>query len=399
MRLWYLVFKGISGRAYRSSLIVGCILVLAAFLMSTTLLAKSIEHSLQVGSERLGADIVVVPGGKEMETQQALLLGKPVSGAWMPADNVDRVAQVDGVANVSPQLYLETLIGVACCSAWEMFMIGFDPQTDFTVTPWLREKLNQSLGPRDVIGGDWVFVPEETGKIIIYGVKVNLVAKLEPTGMGLDKTMFIPFNTAREIAKLSATTAARPMEIPEGKISAIQVKVKEDFAIDDVARRIMRAAPGTYAITSLELTRAVHRQTKGLFRMLFLGLTLVWVLAVVLCGLVFSLMVNERRREIGLLRAIGANRNFIFRLFLTESLALGLGGGIIGVVFAAVFVRLFRMYLMISVELPLLIPPLPSLLGFMLACLVVVLILSLPTLIFPAMRARRVDPAAAMREV
>ncbi len=133
--------------------------------------------------------------------------------------------------------------------------------------------------------------------------------------------------------------------------------------------------------------------------MLFLGLTLVWVLAVVLCGLVFSLMVNERRREIGLLRAIGANRNFIFRLFLTESVALGLGGGIIGVVFAAVFVRLFRMYLMISAEVPLLIPPLPSLLGFMLACLVVVLILSLPALIFPAMRARRVDPAAAMREV
>jgi putative ABC transport system permease protein len=350
--------------------------------MSTTLIAKSIGHSLQVGSERLGADIVVVPAGKEMETQQALLLGKPVSGAWMPADNLDRVAQVDGVAtNVSPQLFLETLIGVACCSAWEMFMIGFDPQTDFTVTPWLREKLNQSLGPRDVIGGDWVFVPEETGKIIIYGVKVNLAAKLEPTGMGLDKTMFIPFNTAREIARQSATTAA------------IQVKVKQGFAIDDVARRIMSGVPGTYAFASLELSRAIHQQTKGLFLILFWGLAVVWVLAVVLSGLVFSLMVNERRREIGLLRAI-----FIFKLFLTESSVLGLGGGIIGVVFASVFVYLFRVYLMQSAEVPLLIPPLPSLLGFMLACLVTALVLALPALLYPAVRASRIDPAAAMRE-
>ena len=377
---------------------MGCMLVLAAFIMSTTLIAKSIGHSLQVGSERLGADIVVVPAGKEMETQQALLLGKPVSGAWMPADNLDRVAQVDGVARVSPQLFLKTLIGVACCSAWEMFMIGFDPQTDFTVTPWVKEKLNKRLGPRDVIGGDWVFVPEKTGEIIIYGVKVNLAAKLEPTGMGLDKTMFIPFNTALEIARQSATTAASPLEIPEGQISAIQVKVKQGFAIDDVARRIMSRVPGTYAFASLELSRAIHQQTKGLFRILFLGLAVVWVLAVVLSGLVFSLMVNERRREIGLLRAIGANRNFIFRLFLTESSVLGLGGGVIGVVFAVIFVYLFRVYLMQSAEVPLLIPPLPSLLGFMLACLVTALILALPALLYPAVRASRVDPAVAMRE-
>jgi putative ABC transport system permease protein len=398
MNLWYLVGQSISGRAYRSGLIVGFILVLAAFLMSTTLLAKSIRHSLQVGTERLGADIVVVPAGKEMETQRALLLGKPVSGAWMPAENVDRIAQVEGVAKVSPQLYLETLTGAACCSAWDMFMIAFDPETDFTVTPWLREKSNEPLGPRDVIGGDWVFVPEATGKVMIYGVEVNLAAKLEPTGMGLDKTMFLPFDTAREIAKESVTTAARPMEIPEGQISAVQVKVKENYAIDKIAKRIMAAVPGTYAFASLELTRAIHRQTKGLFRMLFLGLTVVWVLAVVLSGLVFSLMVNERRREIGLLRAIGADRNFIFKLFLTESSALGLGGGLIGVVFAVVFVYLFRVYLMLSAEVPLLIPPLPSLLGFMLACLVIALVLALPALLYPAVRASRIDPAVAMRE-
>jgi putative ABC transport system permease protein len=278
-------------------------------------------------------------------------------------------------------------------------MIAFDPETDFTVTPWLREKSNEPLGPRDVIGGDWVFVPEATGKVMIYGVEVNLAAKIEPTGMGLDKTMFLPFDTAREIAKESVTTAARPMEIPEGQISAVQVKVKENYGIDKIAERIMAAVPGTNAFASLELTRSIHRQTKGLFRMLFLGLTVVWVLAVVLSGLVFSLMVNERRREIGLLRAIGADRNFIFKLFLTESSALGLGGGLIGVVFAVVFVYLFRLYLMLSAEVPLLIPPLPSILGFMLACLVIALVLALPALLYPAVRASRVDPAVAMREV
>jgi len=399
VRLLYLVSKSISGRAYRSGLIMSFILVLAAFLMSITLLAKSIGYSLKAGTERLGADIVVVPAGKERETQTALLLGKPVSKAWMPAENVVRISQVEGAAKVSPQLYLETLTGAACCSAWDMFMIAFDPQTDFTIIPWLREKLNKPLGPRDVIGGDWVIVPEATGKVLVYGVEVNLAAKLEPTGMGLDQTMFLTFDTAREIAKESINTAARPLNIPEGQISAVQVKVKENFVIDEVAQRIMAVVPGTHAFPSLELTRSVHRQTAGLFRMLFLGLTVVWVLAVVLSGLVFSLMVNERRREIGLLRAVGANRRFIFKLFLMESCVLGLGGGLIGVSFAVLFIYLFKFYLMLSAEVPLLIPPFPSLLGFMLTCLVIALILALPALLYPALRASRIDPAVTMREV
>ncbi|MGB7575757.1 MAG: FtsX-like permease family protein [Thermodesulfobacteriota bacterium] len=399
MNLWYLVGQSISGRAYRSGLVVCFMVVLAAFIMSTTLLAKSIGHSLRVGTERLGADIIVVPAGKEMETQRAILLGKPVSKAWMPAENFDRIAQVEGIAKVSPQLYLETLTGAACCSAWAMFMIAFDPETDFTIIPWLREKLNKSLGPRDVVGGDWVTIPKETGEILIYGVKVNLAAKIEPTGMGFDQTMFLTFDTAREIAKESVTRAVRPLEIPEGQISAVHVKVKENYAIDEVAKRIMATVPRTYAFASLELTRVIHRQTKGLFRMLFLGLTLVWVLTVVLSGLLFSLTVNERRREIGLLRAIGANRSFIFKLFLAESGILGLGGGLIGVFGAVVFVHLFRFYLMRSAGVPLLIPPLPSVVGFMLACLVIALILALPALLYPAVRATHIDPAVVMREV
>ena len=399
MNLWYLVGQNISGRAYRSGLVVFFMAVLAAFIMSTTLLAKSIGNSLRVGTERLGADIIVVPAGKEKETQRALLLGKPVPNAWMPAENFDRIAQVEGVAKVSPQLYLSTLTGAACCSAWDMFMIASDPETDFTIIPWLREKLKQSLGPRDVVGGDWISVPEATGEIRIYGVKVNLAGKLEPTGMGLDQTMFLTFDTAREIAKESVTTAVRPLEIPEGQISAVHVKVKENYAIDEVAKRIMATVPRTYAFASLELTRAIHRQTKGLFRMLFLGLTLVWVLTVVLSGLLFSLTVNERRREIGLLRAVGASRGFIFKLFLTESSIVGVGGGLIGVIFAVLFVYLFRGYLMASAKLPLLFPSLLSVSGFMLACLVIALILALPALLCPAVRASRIDPAVAMREV
>ncbi len=317
----------------------------------------------------------------------------------MPEENLDRVAGVEGVERVSPQLYLQSLTGAACCAAWELFIIAIDPETDFTVQPWLQEKLNRPLGLVEVVGGQFVFVPEETNVFMLYGVDLDLIANLEPTGTGLDQTAFISFETSQLMASESITKAMMPLEIPEGKISAIQVKVQPGYSVEDIASLIAQELPGVYAITSLGITRTVQHQTAGLFRALWTMMIIIWAVASLLIGLVFFMMVNERRREIGTLRALGASTNFILRMFLTESAMLALGGGIVGVVVATMFVRFFGQFLTLTTEAPLLMPPLASLLGFVLACLAVALIVALPALVYPAIRASRIDPAEAMREV
>jgi len=373
-------------------------MAISGFLLTTTLIAKGQEYSLKVGLERLGADITVVPVEKSVEAEAAFLIGKPVSNAWMPEENLAKVAQLEGVERVSPQLYLQSLTGAACCAAWELFIIAIEPETDFTVQPWLKEKLNKPLGLTEVVGGQFVFVPEETGILMLYGVDLDLIANLEPTGTGLDQTAFISFDTAQFMARESITKAMMPLEIPDGKISAIQVKVQPGYSIDEVATRINQELPGTYAITSLGITRTVQHQTAGLFRALWTTMIIIWAVASLLMGLVFFMMVNARRREIGTLRALGASSNFIFRLFLTESIMLALGGGILGVIVATMFVRFFGQFLTLTTEAPLLMPPLTSLAGFVLACLAVAVGVAMPALIYPAIRASRIDPAEAMRE-
>jgi len=374
-------------------------MAISGFLLTTTLMAKGQEHSLNVGLERLGSDITIVPIEKRAEAEAAFLLGKPVSDAWMPEENLDKVARLEGVEQVSPQLYLQSLTGAACCAAWELFIIAIEPETDFTIQPWLKEKLNKPLGLKEVVGGQFVFVPEETGVLMLYGVDLDLIANLEPTGTGLDQTAFISFETAQFMARESITKAMMPLEIPEGKISAIQVKVQPGYSIEDVASRISQELPGIYTITSLGITRTVQQQTAGLFRALWTTMIIIWAVASLLMGLVFFMMVNERRREIGTLRALGASSNFIFRLFLTESVMLALGGGIAGVIVATMFVRFFGQFLTLTTEAPLLMPPLTSLLGFVFACLALALVVALPALVYPAIRASRIDPAEAMREV
>ncbi len=48
-------------------------------------------------------------------------------------------------------------------------------------------------------------------------------------------------------------------------------------------------------------------------------------------GVVLSMSVLERRREIGILRAVGARRRDIARLFLVEAAVIGAAGGVAGV--------------------------------------------------------------------
>jgi putative ABC transport system permease protein len=88
-----------------------------------------------------------------------------------------------------------------------MFLIAYDPQTDFTISPWLKETVGETLKLGEAVGGTYVFVPEGEQNIKLYGYFITLKANMEPTGTGLDQSMFLTFETARDIARISQTMA------------------------------------------------------------------------------------------------------------------------------------------------------------------------------------------------
>src|SRR5512138_1906115 len=129
MKLISLALKNIRGNSFRNLAIFLAVMGVAGFLLATTLIIKGAEYSLDSGLKRLGADILVVPAGAENKVETALLMGKPTN-IWMPEGNIDAIAGIPGVQAVSPQIYLSSLYGAACCSVSEMFMVVYDPSTD-----------------------------------------------------------------------------------------------------------------------------------------------------------------------------------------------------------------------------------------------------------------------------
>jgi len=397
MNLGQFAWSNIKGSAFRSWVVFLCAMIVAGFSLSTVLIIRGAQDSLRLALDRLGADIIVVPEGAETKVESALLMGKPVK-VWMPQENLGKIARVPGVAVASPQLYLSSLSNASCCAVSDMFMVAFDPKTDFTVEPWLKHKLGHELRLGEAVGGSYVFTPEGEENIKLYGYFITLKGNLAPTGTGLDQTMFMTFETAQDIARISKTRAEKPLEIPPNSMSAALVKVQPGADTRSVALDIMQQVPGVTPIESPDMFQTFRQQITGLLRGMLVILSITLLLSLVLIGLIFSMAANERRREIGVLRALGATRGFVFQSILAEAALLAVDGGAVGIGLACLATYLFRDLLMRSLGIPFLFPSLPSLVTLVGGGLVVALGGVTLAAFIPAYRVSRQDPALAMRE-
>jgi putative ABC transport system permease protein len=397
MNLYQLARKNIAGSAFRSWAVGLCALLVAAQALGTSLILSGASESLRLATERLGADIIVVPEGSEASVESALLMGN-TTRVWMGADTLEKVKTVPGVAAVSPQIYLSTLVGASCCSVSGMFLVAYDPASDFTLEPWLEDTIGEDLRLGEVVGGAYVFVPEGEENIQVYGYLVTLKANLEPTGTALDQSMFMTMETARDVARISQTMAVQPLEIPQDKISSIMVRVKPGLAPEEVALEIMHQVPGVTPIASSNLFQTTRQQMNSLRTSTAATMVMTLALSLVTLGLVFSMATHERRRELGVLRAIGATQAFVFQSLLTEAAMLAGMGGLAGITLTVMVTYLFHNLIVHVLNIPFLLPSAGTLLLPVASGLVLSLAIIAVAAVVPAYRISRMDPADAMRE-
>jgi putative ABC transport system permease protein len=374
-----------------------CVFGVASLFISMTLIMGGAQNSLNSGLQRLGADILVLPQGTQTNVETALLMGKPTN-AWMPAGNLDEVKNIKGVAAASPQIYLQSLFGASCCAVSEMFLVVFDPTTDFTVTPWLKKHLGRDLAKGEAIGGTYVFMPEGMKYLTLYGYNLSFKGNLEPTGMGLDQTLFMTQETARDMSLSSYVTAVSPLVIPDKEISAILVKVAGGANPHSVAVEIQNSVPGTVAIESPNLFGTFRKQMLGLLSGFAVLTILAWIISGILISLVFTMITNGRRRDIAVLRALGFKRFYVFRSLWIEAALLGFGGALGGVSLSALGIYIFHNYISGTLGLPFLFPSFNTLLGMFALTIVVSILIVSASVFLPAFRISQQEPALAMRD-
>jgi putative ABC transport system permease protein len=397
MNLNRLAFKNIGNNPFGSWIVFFCSVLMSGFIIGAMMIVRGGEESLNQVLERLGADIMVIPAGNQASVENALLMGVPVN-SWMPRSVVNEVSAVPGVIIASPQLFLSTMFNASCCSVSNMFMIAFDPATDFTVQPWLKNKLDRNLRLGEAIGGSFVFVPEGQTNIKVYGYGINLVGSLEPTGSGLDHSMFFTTETAFEIARLSPYEAEQALVISPDSISAVLIKTDPNANLMQIASTIESTIPGVKAIESASLFRTERDRVLGMQKSVSALSAIAWLMAILVIGMVTSTAISERRQEIGVLRSLGATRSKVFFSLLFEGELLAFAGGLAGISIAAFAIFLFRDLIMRLTGFPLLLPATRLLLTQGMTILIFTLAsVGLATLI-PILKITNEEPGTAIKE-
>jgi putative ABC transport system permease protein len=394
--IFNLAVRNLSRKVIRTIILLLLVAVVTGTLLGATIFISGMKNALKIGTYRLGADVLVVPEKNESQAKAALLAGEPTS-FYMGRDILEKVQKIEGVKNATAQLFIKPA-HFTCCANVDAFLVAFDPHKDFTIEPWLEKNLKKPLTDNEIIVGS--NIPVIVGDTLpFFGTPFTVVGTMEPTGMKFfDQSVFMTMDAAYTMAANSKTRSMQPITINRDEISAVLVQVQDNFTPDRAAIRIEHDVNGVKAIASDEVISTVRRQLGGLLKGILVISAVLWALALLMMGFAFYMIVNERQRELGLLRAMGAKKKHVFGLIVTEALIVSVIGGVIGIAVGSALLFSFKDLIIHSLKLPYLLPPV-SVLGELVAgALVFAMLTGLLSSLLPAASASRMEPYEAIRK-
>lgn len=182
-------------------------------------------------------------------------------------------------------------------------------------------------------------------------------------------------------------------------VTGIEVKVDEIFKAAEIARDIERAVGFPYwARDWMQLNRNLFSALKLEKTMMFLLLVLITLVASFNIVSTLTMIVTEKQREIAILKAMGATRQAIMRIFMLNGLIIGLTGTVIGIPLGYTFLWLIENYWTFDQTVYYIshIPVHVQAVDVVLVSVSAILI-SFAATLYPSYQAAKLDPAAALR--
>lgn len=321
-------WKNISKRKGQSFLtILITLLTVMVFVMIFTFYTN-FWHGILLSQERLGADILVLPNEVSTDAYTTLYTAEP-NNIYMPVEVLDSIKKVKGVDQASPQLYIQTLNASCCAVDSETRIIAFEAD-DFVLRPWFDESNIDFLEDDQILIGcnQESFLGNRVG---ILGDVFRIVGTMDPTGTGLDESYFINMDVAKTLSETNENLKEVLPNIDMQTVySAIYIKVQNGYNIDDVAANIGKADLNVTIVKTDEVVTNTKTQMSTIGQVLILF----WVLFLVVTVLAligrFTALAQTRKKEMGILRAIGGQKSDVFKLILFEAGILAGIGGLLG---------------------------------------------------------------------
>lgn len=334
MKLYQMVIRDIMRRKRRVLFAVIGVLIGTMTVVGIFTIARAGEARMYEQLEKYGPNLTVIPAISNIDMKLGdLSLGTLTVGEnYIAEEKLPQIREIaDGaireklgiddpgdIATIAPKLYINTEVkGVS------VMVVGVDPQAESKIKTWwtIREGEYLKRADQALVGA----VAAELLKlnrgdtIALNGADITVSGILEETGSNEDYQIFVPIATLQKAFDKEGLISS--MDI-RALCNACPVVIIAD-TINHNITGVRAIAVQQVASSEMEMMGRINR-----FMLALAGITL----AVGLFGVGNTMMrsVNERIKDIGIMRAVGASRNQIMKVFIYEAIIIGIVGGIFG---------------------------------------------------------------------
>ena len=336
--------------------------------------------------DEFGANILIIPRSDDLALSYGGMSigGVAVDAQTLQDSDVPKIRQIEvqeSVSTVSPKL-----IGVMEIEGKRVPLMGVRFSEEVRLKKWWKI---HGLAPRngeEVLLGNEAAVKlfKSTGDTLaVNGKQVRVSGILEETGSQDDFLIFGDLGFVQEAMK-------KP-----GALSLIEISAYcNTCPIEDIVQQISEKLPHA-KVTAIKQTLQTKMEALDHFKKFSIGISII----VLLIGslIVFTNMmasVNERKREIGIFRAIGFRKSHVIRIIFLEALIVGVIAGVIGYIFGLGISQFLGPVLTGIKAGRISIDPLLAAGAIVLSALIGVL-----SSAYPAIQASKMDPTVALRSL
>ena len=303
------------------------------------------EKAVAISLDNLGANILVLPQGANINDYYSADIDAPT----FPEEYVEKIATstLAGVDNLSPKLTRRTTIG-----GQNVVLTGILPANELASKPlWQNTGLfgeelklacatdptaNESLGYKDeklqrksidslemtdcLVGfaAAQRLNLQSGSKLTIEGKEFNVSQILIETGTVDDDRVFAHLHVVQGLLGI------------EGQLSSIEIMGCCNAISDGLLGKLRNILPDTKITTIGQIVSTQIKTNNLMNRISLIILIIILVVGSVSIGNYMWANVNERKREIGILRMIGYSKGSIYNILLTKAILIGIAGGISG---------------------------------------------------------------------
>ncbi|WP_328481447.1 ABC transporter permease [Streptomyces sp. NBC_00377] len=384
----------------RMALSAVAVLLSVAFVCGTLVFTDTMNTTFDKLFAATSSDVTVSAKGASDTGETTSDNGKP---PVMPASVLGAVRKADGVKSAEGTVF-STSVTVVDADKDSLSPSSGAPTIvgNWNANEARTMKITDGAAPQ---GSDQVMVDEDTADKhhLKLGEEIGVISAVGThTAKISGIAAFQVTNPGAAIFYLDTATAQKALVGESNVYTNVNVTAASGVSDAQLQKNVAAAIGADYKVQTAKETADANRQDVGSFldvmKYAMLGFAgIAFLVGIFLIINTFSMLVAQRTREIGLMRAIGSSRKQVNRSVLAEALLLGVVGSLLGVgAGVGIAVGLMKLMGMTGMNLStddLTVAWTTPVVGMVLGVVVTVLAAYLP-----ARRAGKVSPMAALRD-